>query len=127
VKNLWRLYGDDGLAQTDVLAMEGETVDVGVRTCFFHPAIDYRQVCLQPARVEGLLVKVLEGGRRTGPHLSPGEEIRAARALMETHLGTFDETHKRFLNPHLYKVALTRGLTELKRRFIEGRLSQSAQ
>ena len=34
-------------------------------------------------------------------------------------LETFDESYKRILNPHIYKVSLTEKLKDLKREFIE--------
>jgi nicotinate phosphoribosyltransferase len=126
IKNVWRLYDEEGMAQSDVLALEDEALPTGKNTCFFHPAIDYRQVCLKSARAEKLLEKLLEKGRRTGPALSPGQEIRDARQRMEAGLAAFDETYKRFLNPHLYKVSLTGSLKDLKREFIQKRLSSPA-
>ena len=38
---------------------------------------------------------------------------------MQAQLETFDESYKRILNPHIYKVSLTEKLKDLKREFIE--------
>lgn len=38
---------------------------------------------------------------------------------MQSQLESFDESYKRILNPHIYKVSLTEKLMELKKDFIE--------
>jgi nicotinate phosphoribosyltransferase len=123
-KALWRLYGDDGLALADVVALEGEDVRAGEMQPLFHPAVDYRQVCLRPAVVESLLKPFLRDGRRVTVKSSGGAEIRSARIRMEGELCHFDATYKRFLNPHVYKVSLSRGLKDLKLRFIQEHITR---
>jgi nicotinate phosphoribosyltransferase len=38
---------------------------------------------------------------------------------MQNQLATFDESYKRILNPHIYKVSITEELKDLKLKFIE--------
>ena len=38
---------------------------------------------------------------------------------MEAQLSLLDDTYKRFLNPHIYKVSLTRALKDMKLGFLE--------
>ncbi|MDR1785890.1 MAG: nicotinate phosphoribosyltransferase [Spirochaetaceae bacterium] len=122
IKEVWRLYDRNNAALADVLALEGEEITPGRAEVFFHPAIDYRQVCINPARAVPLLKKKLSGGRRVEPPLSPGDEIRRARQVMEGQLESLDITFKRMLNPHIYKVSISRALKNLKLGFIEARL-----
>jgi nicotinate phosphoribosyltransferase len=121
IKNVWRLYDDDGMARADILALDGETVAPGSPGVFLHPAIDYRHFFTVPAKAEQMLAKRLEGGERVEEKLSAPEEIRRARGVMESQLAVFDSTYKRRLNPHVYKVSISRRLKDLKLTFIEAR------
>lgn len=38
---------------------------------------------------------------------------------MQTGLASLDESYKRLLNPHIYKVSLSQNLRNLKAKFIE--------
>jgi len=42
---------------------------------------------------------------------------------MQAQLETFDESYKRLLNPHIYKVSLSENLKDLKKKFIEDNLA----
>ena len=41
---------------------------------------------------------------------------------MEKQLECFDESYKRILNPHIYKVSLSENLKQLKKMFIEANI-----
>ena len=41
---------------------------------------------------------------------------------MQQQLVTLDDTYKRILNPHIYKVSVTKNLRQLKIKFIEERI-----
>jgi nicotinate phosphoribosyltransferase len=68
-----------------------------------------------------MLKKRLENGSRVEKKISAHEEIRAARAVMEKQLSLFDGTYSRRLNPHIYKVSITKALKDLKLKFIDAR------
>jgi nicotinate phosphoribosyltransferase len=70
-----------------------------------------------------MLKKRLSGGKRTEPKTAPGEEIQTAHNIMETQLATFDASFRRMLNPHIYKVSISKELKDLKLRFIEAGLN----
>ena len=42
VKDVYRLYDENGMARGDILALEGEEVKAGNEYRYFHPMIDYR-------------------------------------------------------------------------------------
>ena len=44
---------------------------------------------------------------------------RISRSNMQKQLETLDESYKRILNPHIYKVSLSEELKDLKKDFIE--------
>ncbi len=74
-----------------------------------HPEDPLRATCYavdQPS--EELLVPVFRGGEQV--YVPPALERVRERATQQ--LGELDASHKRFLNPHTYKVGLERGLSE---------------
>jgi nicotinate phosphoribosyltransferase len=119
VKELWRLYNDAGGMEADIVALAGEILDTSKETVFYHPAVDYRHFAIRPARIEPLLKQRLAAGTPPTKRDPPDRELRTARSVMEAELALLDDTYKRFLNPHIYKVSLTRELKDMKLGFLE--------
>ena len=119
IKNVYRLYDENGMAQADILALEDETVEAGKEYRFYHPMVDYRQFTYKASRVEPLLKLRLKDGERTTPRLPEAEQLRIARENAQRQLASLDESYKRILNPHIYKVSLTEELKDLKQDFIQ--------
>ncbi|MDR1587701.1 MAG: nicotinate phosphoribosyltransferase, partial [Treponema sp.] len=69
-------------------------------------------------RAEPLLRLRLQNGRQLIPHPSL-EEIRK---LVRSDLDIFDDSYKRILNPHIYKVSVTGNLRTLKLELMENYL-----
>ena len=122
IKNVFRLYDENGMALADILALEGETIETGKEYRYHHPMVDYRQFTCKAAKVEPLLKKRLEKGQRVTERLPDSEQLKISRTTMQSQLESFDESYKRILNPHIYKVSLTEKLMELKKDFIEKNL-----
>ena len=51
------------------------------------------------------------------------EQLTISRKTMREQLETFDESYKRLLNPHIYKVSITEKLKDLKLRFIKDNIA----
>ncbi len=114
VKQVWRLYGDDGLSLADLMTLEDEVPRAGEELVLHHPSADWRRLRLRPAEARPLLSKVMEGGR-------PCAEFPALadiRAGLRSRLERFDSTYLRLLNPHVYKVSISSELRDLKLGFI---------
>ena len=118
IKNVNRLYDENGFACADILALEDEEILPNKEYRFHHPMVDYRQFSFTPSKVEPLLKKRLENGKRTSPRLPESEQLKISRNNMMSQLDTFDESYKRILNPHIYKVSITENLKDLKLDFI---------
>ena len=119
IKNVFRLYDENGNATADILALDDETIECGKEYKFFHPMVDYRQFSHAPSRVETLLKKRIENGKRLGERLPESAQLRVGRETMQKQLASFDESYKRILNPHIYKVSITEKLKDLKVDFIK--------
>lgn len=119
IKNVFRLYDENGMACADILALEDEVLEIDKEYRFYHPMVDYRQFSCCAKTIEPLLKKRIENGKRLQERLSDSEQLKISRKNMQAQLETFDESYKRILNPHIYKVSLTEKLKDLKREFIE--------
>ncbi len=115
LKQVWRIYNDDGTFYADVLAFEDEEIKVGEKQTFYHPANDYQSFTVSPVKVEALLEKRIENGEPVGKSPSLDE----IKAYAEKQIDCIDPTSKRFLNPHIYKVALSKKLKEVKKELIK--------
>lgn len=124
IKKVYRLYDENGMAGADILALENEVIEAGKEYVFHHPMVDYRQFPYTAARIEPMLTKRLENGKPVSPLLADNQQILISQNTMKTQLETFDESYKRILNPHVYKVSLSENLTALKKMFIEANLSR---
>lgn len=122
IKNLWRLYDQEGMARSDILSLEDEEIIEGQSQRFYHPSGDYRQFTFTPAKVEPLLKPRIKQGQILHKEVTPQQAIREARATMQRQLLTLDDTYQRILNPHIYKVSVTKQLRQLKIKFIEERI-----
>ncbi|HUX37515.1 MAG TPA: nicotinate phosphoribosyltransferase [Rectinemataceae bacterium] len=119
VKGLWRLYGETGRAEADLLALDREAPQAGQTLRLHHHSGDWRHTDFVPTRVEPLLGEVMREGRIVAD-LPP---LAAIRAGLRDRLAAFDGTYLRGLNPHVYKVSLSPALRDLKLCLIEKGLS----
>lgn len=122
IKNVYRLYDEEGNAKADIIATEDEKIEAGKEYRYYHPMIDYRQFTFTAAKIEPLLHKVVEKGNRIEAKQPAGKVIRLAHETAQQQLETLDASYKRILNPHIYKVSLSEAMKNLKLDFIEKRI-----
>ena len=105
-KKVFRYYNKDGSFHSDGIALaDEETPDV-----IYHPYISHRSANVSHLKSEVLQQKVVENGRVIIkiPSLTDSAEYATSR------LKKLNSEHKRFDNPHVYKVGLSNDLRELK-------------
>lgn len=122
IKNVYRLFDETGMAKADILALTDETLAPGDERRYFHPSVDYRQFSFAAASVQPMLRPVVKDGERADTKLPAAEQLRLARETMVKQLETLDDSYKRILNPHIYKVSLTEAAKDLKMEFISARI-----
>ena len=115
IKQVWRLYHADGSVKADVLTLSDDFLEAGIETRYHHPLSEYQSFVFTAAKVKPLLSQKMFGGRRIGK--SPS--LSDIRDSVQAGLDEFDRTHKRLLNPHVYKVALSNRLRDVKFDFIK--------
>ena len=113
-KRLLRVTKPGGVLDLDVLALDGEQLGPGDEV--FDPAQPLHHARIpEGALVEDLRTVVMESGRRTrGP-----VPLRSLARRTHEQLARLPDGCLRFVNPHRYRVALSKRLNEIRLRLIE--------
>jgi nicotinate phosphoribosyltransferase len=129
VKQVWRIRDEQGWTLADIMSLDdsdpppGEAPDIlekGKRYAFWHPQADYRHFYhVIEGSAEMLLKKKLDHGRSPKSPTLP-----AIQQKVKDGLDSFDQSYKRILNPHIYKVSVTERLRTLKLKSIKSYLGE---
>ncbi|MDR2618431.1 MAG: nicotinate phosphoribosyltransferase [Treponema sp.] len=115
VKQVWRIRDSQGMLVADVLSLEDsenpDIVEKGNTYAFWHPSADYRHFT---HTVEGSAEPLLRKRMENGNVLAKEPSLEDIRARVRQELESLDQSYKRILNPHIYKVSVTGKLRELK-------------
>lgn len=117
IKQVWRFYGQNDYPIADLISLDDAPPDTTgtAPVRFYHPAGDWRKFTLEGYhRCEPLLVQQMSAGRITDP-LPALADIRS-RTL--ENLDRLDETYTRIINPHIYKVSVSKPLRTLKQTYL---------
>jgi len=116
VKQVYRFSNGAGSPLADLLALEGEVIEPGKPYRFFHPAYSYRYLDLSGyGKIEPLLSLKMKEGSICGEL----PDLKRIQERTKSNLEVLDDTYKRILNPHLFKVSLSEKLKNLKFKMIE--------
>jgi nicotinate phosphoribosyltransferase len=111
IKQVNRFYNGTGAPIADLLTLEGERLEAGAPRRFFHPRYPYRFIdVVDYKRIEPLLQPVMKDGRI----LADSPDLKTIQQRTKTNLAALDDTYKRLINPHVYKVSLSEKLKDLK-------------
>lgn len=119
-KKVFRLYGTDGMAIADLIALDEERIDATKPLRIFDPVQTYKNMVLQEFSARELLVPVFKDRRQT--YTPP--DIQQIRAYAQRELSTFWDEYKRLLVPHTYKVDLSDKLYDLRKQMIRDSLGE---
>ncbi|HVP20172.1 MAG TPA: nicotinate phosphoribosyltransferase [Spirochaetia bacterium] len=121
VKQVWRFTNGGGSPIADLICLADEEPDPRRPYTFNHPSGDYRKFVLSDyARITPLLGIRMKAGSIVGELPA----IAAIRSRACEEIDRLDDTYKRLINPHVYKVSLSNRLNELKTRLVKESLSQ---
>ncbi len=116
IKQVHRFYGENDSPIADLLTLEEERLEPGRPYRFYHPRYSYRSMVIREyGRIEALLSRKMAEGRLIGDF----PDLAQIQGRTRANLDRLDDTYKRLLNPHIYKVSLSERLKELKFRLIE--------
>jgi nicotinate phosphoribosyltransferase len=121
VKQVLRLRNDEGPV-CDALVIDGEDeINEGEQYTFWHPSADYRHFRANVVKKpDPLLTLKMEHGTI----ISEEKPLTAIQKHTIASLAEFDDTYKRNLNPHIYKVSVTDRLRDLKLRLLKEHLGE---
>lgn len=105
-KRIYRYSDAQGLFRGDAIALDHEA-EVPL---MIHPYEPSRTLHLSDLSPEPLLVKVFDRGRRS----LGAEKVDDIAAYARRRLAALPEEHKRFENPHIYRVGLSESLARLR-------------
>ena len=106
-KNVMRFTNGENLFAGDAIILEAEN---GAPQVFYHPLFPEKKKSVKGFRFERLLLPVMEQGEITVPAM-PVKEIAA---YARERMALLDDSHKRFENPHVYKVGISASLMRLR-------------
>ena len=115
-KTIYRIYGKDGMAEADLIALRGEAFDTSKPLTIVHPVERWKKLTFEPGEytMKELPIKVIENGKLVGTMPSLKEIVAYAKKEKET----FWDEYKRIDKPHIYKVDLSDELYTLKTNMI---------
>jgi nicotinate phosphoribosyltransferase len=107
-KSIYRFCDNDGMFTADGIALDDEA-DFDI---IHHPFETAKSSNMSGCRKEQLIHKVMQKGSKISGAKSPGEVSEYA----QSRLKFLPEEGKRFMNPHIYKVGISRQLLELRQK-----------
>lgn len=116
-KGVWRIYGNNGKAAADLIALRDEKPAEESDLLLHHPSEHGTSRIIEQddiSSAEALQTDIMRSGR-TVYDFPPIREIRGMR---EKDIERLDEGVKRLINPHFYHVSLSRKLWNLKQDII---------
>jgi nicotinate phosphoribosyltransferase len=125
VKQVWRITDGGGSYIADVLGLEDplnpDIIEKGKSYTFWHPQADYRHFI---HRVDGGAEQLLKIRLKDGALTGEAPSLDEIRSHVRKGLESLDQSYKRILNPHIYKVSVTRQLRDLKLELIQNYLGE---
>jgi nicotinate phosphoribosyltransferase len=121
VKQVWRIKDSQGWFLADVMALDtdSDAVTPGRRHVFWHPSGDYRHFYWDGSSSAGAMLTLkMEDGKIEDTTAS----LDVLQERVRRGLEFFDDSYKRMLNPHIYKVSITETLRNLKLSLIQNYL-----
>ncbi|MGM0624553.1 MAG: nicotinate phosphoribosyltransferase [Bacteroidota bacterium] len=112
MKQVYRLMGTDGnFLGADVVSLRDEK-DVEE---MFHPHIRDKSMNIENCQKEAILKPVMEHGKR----LKAGDSLDEIAKFSQSQLKKLPDEYKRFTNPHIYKIGISKALQKERNKLIE--------
>ncbi|WP_159518102.1 nicotinate phosphoribosyltransferase [Sunxiuqinia indica] len=106
IKTIHRYIDDDNQFCADGISMESEVEYEKI----YHITLPEKQKQINSCRKESLVHQVMKGGQTIIPQQTPSE----LALYTQSRLKQLPDEHKRFLNPHVYKVGISEQLLSIR-------------
>ncbi len=113
-KTVYRIYGQDKMAAADLICLRGETIDTSYPLTIFHPVETWKTTTFENFSVRELMTDIIVDGKIVYDFPNLSDIARYAFKIKNE----FWEEYRRLVNPHVYKVDLSRTLYDLKQKLI---------
>jgi nicotinate phosphoribosyltransferase len=123
IKQVWRFANAEGGPLADLLCLDDDVPAPGAANIFHHPMGDYRSFTLRDYAASAPLLSLK---MKDGKILGDSPPVTALQARTIAELDRLDDTYKRLINPHVYRVSLSTRLRDLKARLIRENLPGGA-
>ncbi len=111
IKQVYRFFDENGKMLRDMIALNDENMTEQGPLTFYHPMYQYKTFTLDDFdSVEPLLSMVMENGKTR----MKSESLSDLQARCLRELDRMDESYTRLLNPHGYKISLSKELKTMK-------------
>jgi nicotinate phosphoribosyltransferase len=111
IKELTRFVNKDGSFNCDGISLDQEKTPETI----FHPFITHKSTNVSQLQPEQIAHKVVENGKV----IAPSTSIKESAEYAKQRLSKLNDEHKRFDNPHVYKVGVSEGLRKLKDQLVQ--------
>ncbi len=113
-KTTYRILDHNGRAAADLIALADEKFDTSKPLTIFHPVETWKKKTFTEYTMKKLPVEIYRGGKAVYERPSLEDIVKYA----ERSKGEFWEEYKRLVNPHVYKVDLSDGLYDLRKKLM---------
>ncbi|MDD3947446.1 MAG: nicotinate phosphoribosyltransferase [Clostridia bacterium] len=113
-KTTYRIYGPDGMAAADLIALRNEVFDTSKPLTIFHPLETWKKKTFTDYTLKDLMVQVFSGGELVYKMPCLADIVKYAKQSKNE----LWEEYRRLINPHEYKVDLSETLYLLKQRLL---------
>jgi nicotinate phosphoribosyltransferase len=120
VKQVWRFTNEGKSPVADLICLVEEEVTAGKAYTFHHPSGDYRKFVLSEYAAATPLLKL---AMKAGTIVGELPSISAIRSKACQELDLLDDTFKRLINPHVYRVSLSDKLAVMKTLLVKENLA----
>ena len=110
-KNVFRCIDNTGKFYADCIVLSDEAS----AETMYHPHQPGKSISVGPCGKQSLLRKVMERGRMIMDRNNPAEIAE----YVNSRLRQLPDEHKRFENPHIYKVGISRKLMDLRSEIVD--------
>jgi len=114
-KKVYRIFDQEGKIKGDIIALDQEEFNNKKPIKVYHPMHKHvSKTYIPPFRIESLLTPIFLKGKLVYKKPSLVEIQKRTKRNLEL----LDEEYKRFINPHIYKVSLSKKLFSIKQKLI---------
>ena len=112
-KQVYRFYDETDSPIGDLIVLDNQELDLSSDITFYHPFSSTDYFIMEPekhVKAVPLLIKMMEDGKR----VVEKRDLKEIKEFALSEIEKLHRSHKRQINPHLYKVSISKEVKELK-------------